>query len=120
MEALITRIAENVGIDRGIASKAVEIILNFLRKSGPREDVDALLARLPGAADMVTAEPAGGGLFGGFGGAMAALNEMTGLGLDMGEVQRVVTETVSYARETAGRELVDRVIGSIPGLSQFG
>ena len=49
---------------------------------------------------------------------MAALNELTSAGLDMGQVQTVAKELVGYAKEKAGDEVVDEVISQIPGLSQ--
>jgi hypothetical protein len=58
-----------------------------------------------------------GGLMGG--GAMAVLGKLQGLGLGMMEIQGVTKETVDFAREKGGSELVDAIVGSIPGLSQF-
>jgi hypothetical protein len=83
---------------------------------------------LPGPAELVAARQeagTGGGLLGGLGnmmggkmGAMAALSELNSAGLDMGGIQSVVKELVSYAKETAGDDVVDEVISQIPGLSQ--
>ena len=102
------------------------IILSFLQKEGPSDKVDALLAKLSGASELVggDTEEESGGLLGGLGGmmgggAMAALGKLQGLGLGMGEIQGVTKETVSYAKEQAGDDLVDEIVGSIPGLSQI-
>ena len=59
------------------------------------------------------------GGFGGMGGAMAAMNELTSAGLDMGQVQGVTQEVVGFAKEMAGEDTVNRIVGSIPGLGQF-
>ena len=128
MNELIERIVENVGIDAATAEKAVGIIMNFLLSEGPRDKVRELLARIPGgeAYAAQAAEPAESG-FGGFGGLgslmgggmMKAFNELTGAGLNMAQIQAVTRETVHYARDKAGEDLVGQVVGSIPGLSQF-
>jgi hypothetical protein len=124
MNELIERIVANVGVDRPAAEKAVGIILDFLRREGPTEKVDGLIAQLPGAdALLATAEGehgagGGGGMFG-MGGIMGAANRLMAAGLSMGQVQRVTQEVVAYTREKAGEDSVGEVVGAIPGLSQF-
>lgn len=125
MEELISRITTNVGIDETTARKAVGIILSFLYREGDRDKVVALVERIPGTEDLVTrddpdsAETLGGlgGLTGG--GAMAVLGELQGLGLGMGDIQGVTKETVDFARERAGEDVVNDIVSSIPGLGQF-
>ncbi|MGX1096866.1 DUF2267 domain-containing protein [Amorphus sp. MBR-141] len=127
MDALVDRIVERTGLDRGTAEKAISIIVNFLNRDGPPETKE-LIDKMPGAEHMIEERGEGGksGLLGGLGGlmgggmgAMAAFNELTAAGLDMGQVQTVVKQLVAYAREHAGDEAVDRVVQKIPGLSQF-
>lgn len=127
MEELITRIVSATGLGDDLARDAVGIILNFLNKEGPEDKMEQIFAALPGAQELVAAREGegGGGLLGGLGGmmgggmgAMAALNELTSAGLDMGQVQTVAKELVGYAKEKAGDEVVDEVISQIPGLSQ--
>ncbi|MGX1306898.1 hypothetical protein AB7M35_001618 [Amorphus suaedae] len=127
MDALVNRIVERTGLDRGTAEKAISIIVNFLNRDGPPETKE-LIDKMPGAEHMIEERGEAGksGLLGGLGGlmgggmgAMAAFNELTAAGLGMGQVQVVVKELVAYAREQAGDEVVDRVIQKIPGLSQF-
>jgi len=133
MDELIARIAANVGIDESLAKTAVGIILKFLNKDGPADKVAPLLDALPGARELLAAQPgkesSGGGLLGGIGsllgglgggmGAMAALSEMSSAGLDMDQVKGVTEEVVGFAKEKAGADIVDEVIASIPGLSQI-
>jgi hypothetical protein len=40
-------------------------------------------------------------------------------GLGMGEITTIAKETIAVARQHAGDQVVDEVVGSIPGLSQF-
>ncbi|MEP3302658.1 MAG: DUF2267 domain-containing protein, partial [Roseibium sp.] len=89
MEELITRIVSATGISEDVARNAVAIILKFLNKDGPAEQMQQIFDALPGAAELVAEREAGskgGGLLGGLGGmvpgmgAMGALNELTSEG----------------------------------------
>ena len=125
MEELIARISGNVGLDDSKARAAVRIILSFLYQAGDREKVVTLTERIPGAEQYVDASDDDssttlGGLGGLMGGAATeVLGKLQALGLGMGEIQGVTQETVSFAREKGGRDLVDDIVASIPGLSQF-
>lgn len=119
MEELIARIAA-AGIDPAAAEKAVGIILAFLRKEGPKEEIDQLFAAMPGAAEAAAAAGAPGGLLGAMGGGlMGVAARLTGLGLGMGEMQAIGSQFLAYAREHAGDEAIGQVVQSIPGLKQF-
>ena len=125
MDELINRITGSVGLDDHTARKAVGIILSFLYHQGDRDKVVALVESIPGAEDFVNPDDADssaslgglGGMMGG--GAMAVLGELQALGLGMGEIQGVTQETVNFARERAGEEIVNDIVASIPGLGQF-
>src|ERR1700730_7832569 len=121
MEELVDQVGGNVGIDRPIAERAVGIILDFLATEGPVDKVQALVGRLPGAAEAIAAARAegGGGLFGGMGGIMGVVSRLMSAGLGMGEIQGVPHELIAYARETAGDEDLNGIVDAIPGLSQF-
>jgi hypothetical protein len=125
MEELITRIESSVGLDDDTARQAVGIILTFLHQQGDREKVVALVERIPGAEAFVsTNDPDSSATLGGLGGlagggAMAVLGELQNLGLGMGQIQGVTQETVNFARERAGEDVVNDIVASIPGLSQF-
>ncbi|GAB1581363.1 DUF2267 domain-containing protein [Phyllobacterium phragmitis] len=121
MDELVARITSNVGIDPATATKAVGLILAFLQKEGPADEVAALIAAIPGAQNAITsAEGQGGGFLSGMmGGVMGLGSQLMGMGLGMGEISGVSKETIGYAREKAGSGPVDDVVNSIPGLSQF-
>ena len=119
MEELIERLVANVGVDRAAAEKSVGIILDFLKKEGPPDKVQALIDKLPGAEALIAQQAdAGGGMFS-MGGIMGAGTKMMAAGLSMGQVQGVTKEVIAYAREKAGEDTVGEIVGSIPGLSQF-
>lgn len=116
MDELIGRLVASVGVDRTTAEQAVAIILEFLMKEGPSDKVKALFDKMPGADLLMQTA---GGESGGMGGIMGAGTRMMSAGLDMGQIQAVTRETIAYAREQAGEDLVGEVVGSIPGLGQF-
>jgi hypothetical protein len=117
MDELIGRLVANTGVGREAAEKSVGIILAFLQKEGPPEQVQALMNRLPGAEAL--AQAAGGDDGGLLGGLMGAGTRMMNAGLSMSQVQGVTRETIAYAREKAGEDTVGELVGAIPGLSQF-
>jgi hypothetical protein len=125
MEELITRITANVGLDAATARSAVGIILSFLFQEGDRDKMRELASKIPGAAEYIEMdEPDSAATLGGLGGlmgggAMAVLGKLQGIGLGMGEIQGVTKETVDFARERAGHDVVAAIVESIPGLGQF-
>jgi hypothetical protein len=122
MDELIDRLVAGVGVDRGAAEKSVGIILDFLSKEGPPEQVKTLIDRLPGAEAAIAAARAdegGGGLFGGMGGVMGVGSRMMAAGLSMGQIQGITKETIAFARQQAGEDVVGEIVGAIPGLGQF-
>ena len=126
MEELIARIAAAASVEPEIAKESVETILAFLRKEGPKAEVDALFSAVPGAAeaaDAASGESDEGpldGLAGGMGGGLMGLaGRLTNLGLGMGEMQIIGRQVFAYVREKAGDELVGQVAAAIPGLVQF-
>jgi hypothetical protein len=118
MDELVGRLVANIGVDRGTAEKAVAIILDFLRKEGPSDKVQALIDRLPGAEALLSQHSESGGAFP-MSGIMGAGTKMMSAGLSMGQVQGVTRETIAYAREKIGDDAVGEIVGAIPGLSQF-
>lgn len=125
MEELTRRIADATGLDAATIQKAVGLILGFLVKEGPKEDVDKLLAAMPGAAEAVTLSEDGGpgglmgGLMGSMGGVMALGQKLMAAGVPMGQMQALGGELFAYGRETAGEDTMGAIIGGVPGLSQF-
>jgi len=122
MDELVARLVAKVGIDQATAEQAIGIIFEFLLKEGPPDKVQALIDRLPGAAELMEAQEgvdaSGGGGFA-MGGIMGAGTKLMTAGLSMGQVQAVTRETIAFARETAGEDAIGEIVGAIPGLSQF-
>ncbi len=122
MEELVQRVSAAAGLDPETATKAVGLILGFLKKEGPQLETEQLISAMPGADALITRMEGGsGGLlrFLGGGGLMALAGQLTSAGLGMGQMQAVGKELFAYARETGGEDLVGTIAGSIPGLGQF-
>ncbi len=130
MSELDTRVAENVGIETATAEKAVGMILGFLQREAAEGPVAQMIEAIPGAPELVAQYngegSGGGGLLGGLmsaigggGGVMALGQQLMSQGLGMGEITALAKETIAFAKEKAGEEVVDEVVASVPGLSQF-
>jgi hypothetical protein len=129
MSELVTRVAENVGLEPATAEKAVGMILGFLQREAAEGPVARMIEAIPGATELVAQYNGegsnGGGLLGGLmsaiggGGVMALGQQLMSQGLGMGEITGLAKETIAYAKEKAGEEVVDEVVASVPGLSQF-
>jgi hypothetical protein len=116
MDELIGRLVAETGIDRAAAEKAVGIILDFLVKEGPPDQVQPLLAKLPGAQALIDKADDGSGSMGGV---MGAGMRIMAAGLSLGQVQSVARTVLSYTREKAGEDTVGKIAAAIPGLAQF-
>ncbi|MCF3638553.1 hypothetical protein LXM94_01040 [Rhizobium sp. TRM95111] len=129
MNELVTRVADAVGIDAGLAEKAIGMMLGFLQREAADGPVAKMIEAIPGASELVAKYngegTGGGGLLGGLmsavggGGVMALGQQLMGEGLGMGEITGLAKETIAIAREHAGDETVDQVVDSVPGLGQF-
>jgi hypothetical protein len=125
MEELLARITAQTGLDQATARKAIAIILGYLKKEGPPNEVNQLLAAMPGAEDVIAdADQSGGGALSGMmssmgGGVMALGGQLMAAGVSMGQMQPLGRELFAYGREKAGEDVMGPIVGSIPGLSQF-
>src|SRR6476619_3747968 len=115
MDELLDRLVAKVGVDRGVAEKAIGIILAFLLKEGPSDKVQALINQMPGAEAAMQASAGGFGM----GGIMGVGTKLMAAGLSMDQMQGVTREIIAYARDKLGEDTVGEIVGSIPGLGQF-
>ncbi|PSC02593.1 hypothetical protein SLNSH_23240 [Alsobacter soli] len=128
MEELIQRISAATGMDAATTTKAVGIILAFLQKEAPAEDVSRMFEAMPGSQELAAAhadDEGGGGLMGaigglmGGGGLMALAGKLSGAGLSMDQMQTLGKELFAYGREKAGEDAMGSIVGAVPGLGQF-
>ena len=125
MEELIARVTQRTGLDAATARKAIGIILGYLQKEGPQNEVNQLIQSLPGAMDAIEQSKTGAsvgllGMMGSMGGGVMALGgQLMGIGVSMNQMQPLGQELLAYGREKAGEDVMGPIVGSIPGLSQF-
>lgn len=129
MNEIVTQIADRVGIEPDLAEKALGMMLGFLQREADDGAVAKMIEAIPGAPDLVAQYAGvgapGSGLLGGLmnaiggGGIMGLGQQLMSQGLGMGEITSLAKETIAIARQYAGDGVVDEVVGSVPGLSQF-
>ena len=123
MNDIIRQIADSTGIAPDIAEKALGLMLGFLEKEGEDGPVQKMLAAIPGAQELISqysGDGSGGFLSGLTGGGIMGLGQqLMGAGLGMGEITALAKQTIAIAKQYAGEDVVDQVVASIPGLSQF-
>jgi len=104
------------------------MMLGFLQREAADGPVAKMIEAIPGASELVAqynGEGEGKGLLGslmsaiGGGGVMGLGQQLMSQGLGMGEITGLARETIAVAREHAGSDVVDEVVASVPGLSQF-
>lgn len=113
MDEAVAEIAAKTGLDPAMVRKAIGIIVNFLAREGPPQQIQLMMDKLPGAKALADQ------FSGASGGLLGAFNDLTAAGLSMSETQQVATGFIGFARTRMGSADVDAVIRSIPGLSQF-
>jgi hypothetical protein len=123
MDELIARAGAAAGLDTETATKAVGLVLAFLEKEGPAEEVGEIIAAVPGAAELIAAsrQSAGGATFAMLpgGGLMYLASELTSLGLGMDQMRAVGHEIFGFARDHVGEDKVGTIVAAIPGLAGF-
>ncbi|WFT77843.1 MULTISPECIES: hypothetical protein [unclassified Methylobacterium] len=130
MEELVARVTQATGLDATTAQTAIGLILTFLQKEGPTDEVNQLIAAIPGADGAVAQAGDGGpgqgggglmGMLGGMmgGGVMALGQKLMAEGVSMGQMQPLGRELFAYGREKAGEDVIGPIVGAVPGLSQF-
>lgn len=123
MDELIARVSAAIGVDAGVAKTAIGLVLGFLKKEAPDGPVAEFLGKMPGAQEAIDASDSaeGGGMLGGLmgGGLMGLAGKLNAAGLDMGQIQKLAREILGYAETVLGKEKVQQIASSIPGLSQF-
>lgn len=149
MQDFIKLATTALGTTEETTRKATAGLLELMSKVAPAADFQALVSRLPGAGDLLKAffpeqappppPPApppstAAAMLDGLGdfvtNAATAVQGTVGAGLALGgllaqvgfdphKARQFVVMFVDFARATAGRDTVDRVIDAVPGLRQL-
>ena len=139
MHEFISLAVKTLGATEQTVRSATAGLLDLLTRVAPAADVQQLLSRLPGAADLINSfrpappppspPPSGvaaalGDLVanaataiqGTVGSGIAIVRLLTELGLDPQKAGQFARLFVDFARTQAGPELVDRIVDAIPGV----
>jgi hypothetical protein len=120
MDELTGRLAAKVGIEDALAEKTIGIILDFLRREGPSDKVQALIDEIPGAEAAISASENSAGLSKLMGGSLMAVgSRLMGLGLGVNDIQNIARELFRFGRDKIGEDRMGAIIAGTPGLSQF-
>lgn len=118
MDELLTRIAAQAGISHETAKQAVGCMLAYMKAESTDPATAETILETPGAEEaMASARDEGGEDFGG--GITALGSRLMELGLDTTQIQIAARELVDFTKAHAGETAVDKVIASVPELSQF-
>lgn len=131
MEEAIKRVSAELGISEKTVRDGVKVLLQFARKHAAGAEWEKLIARIPGAAELV-AEPApeggsGNSLFGSLGGllggqagdAAKVLSGLQAAGLPTAQIGPFVKSFFEKMREIVGPETMDEILKKMPLLQNF-
>jgi hypothetical protein len=120
MQEIIDKVAAAAGIDAATARRAAAIMLDLIIREAPADKTRRLFAALPGANELAKEGAGGGGLFGALGGNLGAAYAKLGkAGLSTDQMRQAGETLLACARETAGDEITDDILESIPGLTKL-
>jgi hypothetical protein len=120
MDELVERLAQEAGVDNAVAEDTIGIFLGFLRDEGPSDKVQALIEKIPGAENAISASTNKGGLETLMGGGLMALGtKLMGIGLCMDQIQKLAREFFRFGRDKIGADQMADIISGTPGLSHF-
>ncbi len=134
IDQLIAKIVDQIGLDQGVAEKALGSLLSLLQQEGDDAAVGQLFNAVPGAADLASkfgASSGGGGLLGGVAGALggalggkagSALSAVTALqnsGIDMGQAKSMMPVVAGFLKENAGEDVLMKALESVPALKDL-
>jgi hypothetical protein len=120
MDELVAQLAAKAGVESIVAEKTAGAILGFLRDEGPSGKIQNLIDAISSAEEAIEASNNSLGINRLMGGGLMALGtRLMGLGLGIGEIQKIARELFRYGRDKIGADQMDAIIAGTPGLRQF-
>lgn len=125
MESLVTQIVALLGVDPGAVQMVLAGLLDLARDSLGPEAGAALVAQIPGAAEMMADNLMGSGLLGsllsgGSDGAARLADLVRDSGLAPDQVATIADMFLGYVQQTAGSDAANQLYNAIPALAQLG
>ncbi len=125
METLVTQIVAILGIDAGTVQMVVSGLLDLARQSLGPDAGPALIAQIPGAAEMMADSLMGSGFLGSLVG--SGTDTTAGLiqlvrdsGLQPDQVATIADMLLGYVQQSAGADAANQIYNAIPALGQLG
>lgn len=130
MQDFINQVVGKLGTDEDTAKAATGGLLDIIQKHADPDDAGDMLAKLPGAVEMLKQAPAedsgGGGLMGSIGGALGALgggdsplgalSALTKSGLSLDKIGDFASLFIQFIKPKLGADLLGRLVKKVPGL----
>jgi hypothetical protein len=138
MDQIIKSLSQSLGLPEPAVRAGVGILLNFVKQktaASGNPQFTALLGLLPGASELMSAAPAGGGSSGGLvggllaqagsllggnlGDAAAALGALQGAGVPMDKAGELASGFFNEAKGVAGDDAVNAVLKNLPAIASM-
>jgi hypothetical protein len=125
MHELIDQIARDTGLGAEKIEKGISVFLGLIKTQGHAPSVDALMAAMPGADELMARHAEQGGslmskLAGGMmGGPLAAVSKLQSIGLTTDQSKAIGAGLIAHARAHAGDDLLRKAAANIPGVSGY-
>lgn len=126
METLVTQIVAMLGIDAGTVEMVLTGLLDLARSSLGPEAGNALIAQIPGAAEMMAGSLMGSGsllssLLGSAPDSTAQLVQLVhDSGLPPDQVATIADMLLGYVQQAAGADAANQIYQAIPALGRLG
>jgi len=114
MDEFVGHLVAKIGVMRDVAEKAVDIILNFVRREKPVDTAESLTTRLQ-AAVALTAIGGQPRLFGSADGILGVETRLIGTDLGAEHAQRRAREETALRRKRSDKDIVCKIVGAVLG-----
>ena len=134
MQDFLRSAAAKLGIGEDQAASATGGILDMIKDNADGGDVKEMLAKVPGASDLMGKSDSGGGgggmlgalggMLGGgagksLGGALGLADVLSKTGLDASKLGGLLEMFQEYVQPLIGNDLVKRLLAKIPGIGDL-
>ncbi len=121
MDELIQNVVEKAGINTSQAEQAVGTVFALLKDQASAQDAQEIMDALPGAQQLVEqyGAPKKGVLAMLSGTVMGTFAKLTSLGLSVDQIEIMGREVLAHTEQKLGKEKVEEIIASIPGLNKL-